>query len=198
MILYTYIFNSRLNPLFTPRYQNSIVAFYSFAETKDTVIELQPKQYDLKEPSPPPSYNDSLPPSYSSVVKHNTVARSAEEGGAAVTTLASPTIIDLPSTEGIFSCRPRSLSAGKMPAISQYRLDHTGQYLVNVVSYGVIFIISVCPSTTSSRQCLAPQENISCAERFARFQRHIIHSNLDTFARNVYGPFIKKPYVKVS
>lgn len=193
-----YIFNSRLNPLFTPRYQNSIVAFYSFAETKDTVIELQPKQYDLKEPSPPPSYNDSLPPSYSSVVKHNTVARSAEEGGAAVTTLASPTIIDLPSTEGIFSCRPRSLSAGKMLAISQYRLDHTGQYLVNVVSYGVIFIISVCPSTTSSRQCLAPQENISCAERFARFQRHIIHSNLDTFARNVYGPFIKKPYVKVS
>nr|XP_022317481.1 protein patched homolog 1-like [Crassostrea virginica] len=140
--------------------------FQSFAETKDTVIELQPKQYDLKEPSPPPSYNDSLPPSYSSVVKHNTVARSAEEGGAAVTTLASPTIIDLPSTEGIFSCRPRSLSA-------------------------------VCPSTTSSRQCLAPQENISCAERFARFQRHIIHSNLDTFARNVYGPFIKKPYVKV-
>lgn len=196
MILY--IFYSRLNLLFTPRYQNSIVAFYSFAETKDTVIELQPKQYDLKEPSPPPSYNDSLPPSYSSVVKHNTVARSAEEGGAAVTTLASPTIIDLPSTEGIFSCRPRSLSAGKMPAISQYRLDHTGQYLVNVVSYGVIFIISVCPSTTSSRQCLAPQENISCAERFARFQRHIIHSNLDTFARNVYGPFIKKPYVKVS
>ena len=145
MILY--IFYSRLNPVFTPRYQNSIVAFYSFAETKDTVIELQPKQYDLKEPSPPPSYNDSLPPSYSSVVKHNTVARSAEEGGAAVTTLASPTIIDLPSTEGIFSCRPRSLSAGKMLAISQYRLNHTGQYLVNVFHM----------ASFSLFQCVLPQ-----------------------------------------
>ena len=196
MILY--IFYSRLNPLFTPRYQNSIVAFYSFAETKDTVIELQPKQYDLKEPSPPPSYNDSLPPSYSSVVKHNTVARSAEEGGAAVTTLASPTIIDLPSTEGIFSCRPRSLSAGKNARNIAVPTQSYWSVFGECVSYGVIFIISVCPSTTSSRQCLAPQENISCAERFARFQRHIIHSNLDTFARNVYGPFIKKPYVKVS
>ncbi|XP_061192639.1 protein patched homolog 1-like [Saccostrea echinata] len=143
--------------------------FQSFADTKDTVIELQPKQgdlYDLKEPSPPPSYNDSLPPSYSSVVKHNTVARSAEEGGSAVTSLARPSIIDLPPSVGMFSCRPRSLSA-------------------------------VCPSTTSSRQCLTAPENISCAERFARFQRHLLNSSLDTFARNVYGPFIKKAYVKV-
>ncbi|XP_048757819.2 protein patched homolog 1-like isoform X2 [Ostrea edulis] len=143
--------------------------FQSFADSKDTVIELQPKQsdlYDLKETSPPPSYNDSLPPSYNSVIKHNTVARSAEEGGAAVTTLATPSIIDLPPLEGIFRCRPRSLSA-------------------------------VCPSTTSSRQCLTTQENISCAEKFARFQRHILNSSLDTFATNVYSPFIKKAYVKV-
>lgn len=144
--------------------------FQSFAEAKDTVIELQPPKqndlYDLKEPSPPPSYNDSLPPSYSSVVKHNTVARSLEEGGTA-TTLATPSVIDLPSSEGIFSCRSRSLAA-------------------------------VCPSTTSSRQCLTPaHENISCAQRFVRYQRHILNSNLDSFARNVYGPFIKKAYVKV-
>lgn len=96
----------------------NFIMLRSFAEAKDTVIELQPPKqndlYDLKEPSPPPSYNDSLPPSYSSVVKHNTVARSLEEGGTA-TTLATPSVIDLPSSEGIFSCRSRSLAAGKGP-----------------------------------------------------------------------------------
>lgn len=63
----------------------------------------------------------------------------------------------------------------------------------------LLCILSVCPSTTSSRQCLTPaHENISCAQRFVRYQRHILNSNLDSFARNVYGPFIKKAYVKVS
>lgn len=63
----------------------------------------------------------------------------------------------------------------------------------------LLCIFSVCPSTTSSRQCLTPaHENISCAQRFVRYQRHILNSNLDSFARNVYGPFIKKAYVKVS
>lgn len=105
----------------------NFIMLRSFAEAKDTVIELQPPKqndlYDLKEPSPPPSYNDSLPPSYSSVVKHNTVARSLEEGGTA-TTLATPSVIDLPSSEGIFSCRSRSLAAGKGPCSASVLLAY--------------------------------------------------------------------------
>ncbi|KAK3091489.1 hypothetical protein FSP39_020198 [Pinctada imbricata] len=153
--------------------------FQSYADTKDTVIELQPRpqseydsrQNDREDRSPPrysvhpPTYSPSPPPSYSSVVMHQTVAQTDADGAHATTNLA-PSSTNLPANEGVFVARPTPLC-------------------------------SVCPSTTSSQQCLTPNDDITCKEKFAHLQRRCLSSTLTTIARNMYAPFLKKSYVKV-
>ncbi|XP_069128023.1 protein patched homolog 1-like [Argopecten irradians] len=56
---------------------------------------------------------------------------------------------------------------------------------------------SLCQSTTSSRQCLTPDDRVSCRERFAQAQRECLSLSLTSFATRRVGPFLKKPPVKV-
>ncbi|XP_050403061.1 protein patched homolog 1 isoform X2 [Patella vulgata] len=54
-----------------------------------------------------------------------------------------------------------------------------------------------CPSTTSSRQCLTPEESVTCKERCVKAQRECLSWSLTCLATNYYGPFLQKTPVKV-
>lgn len=134
--------------------------FQSFADTKNLVMELQPRyDYQLREQSPPPGYSPprysaSPPPSYNSSVLHNTVAQTAQDG--VVTSLAPH--------EGVFVPR--------------------GQMTSDATS-------------TSSRQCLTPDEGLSCRQTFAMAQRKCLTATFTTLAKEHYIPLLQKKWVKV-
>ncbi|XP_064605910.1 protein patched homolog 1-like [Liolophura sinensis] len=56
---------------------------------------------------------------------------------------------------------------------------------------------SVCPSTTSSQQCLAPAESVTCGQRCLQVQKECASWSLTGLATNYYAPFLQKTYVKV-
>ncbi|XP_041359146.1 protein patched homolog 1-like isoform X2 [Gigantopelta aegis] len=56
---------------------------------------------------------------------------------------------------------------------------------------------SACPSTTSSQQCLAPDEVVTCKDRCVQAQRECLTWSLTCFATNVYGPSIQRTPMKV-
>ncbi|ESO92335.1 hypothetical protein LOTGIDRAFT_71238, partial [Lottia gigantea] len=61
----------------------------------------------------------------------------------------------------------------------------------------VIMDISGCSSTTSSRQCLTPDDGVTCKEKCVQAQRECLTWSLTCLATNYYGPFLQKTPVKV-
>ncbi|KAH9499847.1 Protein patched 1 [Bulinus truncatus] len=57
---------------------------------------------------------------------------------------------------------------------------------------------SSCPSTTSSRQCLTPDNTISCKDRCVKAQKECLTWTLTCLAAKVYAPFLQRTFVKVT
>ncbi|CAG5128611.1 unnamed protein product, partial [Candidula unifasciata] len=59
-------------------------------------------------------------------------------------------------------------------------------------------LASSCPSTTSSRQCLTPEDTTSCRERCMQVQHECFTWTLTYLAAHVYAPFLQRTFVKVT
>ncbi|BFZ16560.1 hypothetical protein BsWGS_19599 [Bradybaena similaris] len=61
-----------------------------------------------------------------------------------------------------------------------------------------ITLASSCPSTTSSRQCLTPEDTTSCRERCMLVQHECFSWTISCLAARIYAPFLQRTFVKVT
>lgn len=64
--------------------------------------------------------------------------------------------------------------------------------------YSISLILAGCQSNTSSRQCLAPEEPVTCKSRCAQAQQKCFNLSLTYIVKKLYGPCLQKKPVKVS
>lgn len=160
------------------------------------VIELNPhRDSERKDHSPPYSGHGpthlNIPYSPSSVAIHHTVTRISVNGSHPVTCLAkqSPERAVMHITPPTKGTNPdKTLPLPSPPSSTQQQQQ--------LQQHNVTFPPG-CQSNTSSRQCLAPEEPVTCKSRCAQAQQKCFNLSLTYIVKKLYGPCLQKKPVKV-